>query len=195
MKTEIWKDVVGYEGLYQVSNLGNVRSVDHVVQIKRGEQEFKALHKGKQLTPLIRQHGYLGVQLYGRGGHATRNLRTCSIHRLVAEAFIPNPNGYEEVNHLDETRTNNCVDNLEWCNHVQNSNYGTRPQRIGNMFRNNKNRSKAIAQYTQSGELVCIYPSLHEADRNGYAAGNICRCAKNDPKYQHAYGYIWKYVD
>ena len=189
---EVWKDIVGYEGLYQVSNLGNVRSLDHTVKIRRGDQEFSALHKGKQLTPLIRQHGYLGVQLYGRGGHATRNLRTFSIHRLVAEAFIPNPNGYKEVNHLDETHTNNRADNLEWCDHIQNSNYGTRPARIGAMHLNGS-RSRKIAQYTRDGKLVRIFPSLHEAERNGYGASAICNCAKM--RKEHAYNYVWRYVD
>ena len=191
---EIWKDVVGYEGLYQVSDLGNVRSVNHVVQIKRGEQEFEVLHKGKQLAPLIRKHGYFGVQLYGRGGHATRNLRTFSIHRLVAEAFIPNPNGYEEVNHLDEDKTNNSADNLELCNHAQNSNYGTRPQRIGASNLNGK-RSRGIAQLTLDGKLIRVFPSISEANRHGYSGSNICNCANGNPSYSHAYGYLWRFVD
>ena len=172
---EIWKDVVGYEGLYQVSNLGNVKS-------KRG-----------LLKPQPRQHGYLAVWLYGKGGHAKRNARQISVHRLVAEAFIPNPNNYSEVNHLDECKTNNCVDNLEWCSHVQNSNHGTRPQRIGEKHRNGK-KSKPIAQYSKSGELIRIFPSLQEASRNGFNASNICNCAKGNPSYSNAYGYIWRYV-
>ena len=190
---EVWKPIVGYEGLYEVSNLGRVRSLDHITHIVRRNGEYDCLIKGKILSPLVRQHGYLGVQLYGRGGHKKRNLRTCSVHRLVAEAFIPNPMGYAEVNHKDESKTNNCADNLEWCNHIRNSNYGTRPKRIGDMHRNGK-KSKPIAQYTFDGELVKVFPSLQEAGRNGYAASNICRCANNHHAYSHAYGYLWRYV-
>lgn len=191
---EIWKDVVGYEGLYQVSNLGGVRSVDHVAQIKRGNQEFTALHKGKILTPLVRQHGYLCVQLYGRGGHATKNMRTLSVHRLVAEAFIPNPKNLPEVNHKDECKTNNCVENLEWISHIDNTRYGTAISRRAAKQYNGKT-SKKIAQYTRDGELVRIFPSLHEAGRNGYGESNICMCAKNNQIRPSAYGYVWKYVD
>ena len=172
---EIWKDVVGYEGLYQVSNLGNVKS-------KRG-----------LLKPQVRQHGYLSVWLYGRGGICGRSGKQFSVHRIVAEAFLQNPNGYTEVNHKDECKTNNRAENLEWCSHVQNSNHGTRGRRIG-LANTNGKRSRPIAKYTMSGKLVRVFPSLQEAGRCGYAAENVCRCAKGSNSYSHAYGYLWRYV-
>lgn len=188
---EIWKDIKGYEGLYQVSNLGNVRSLPHFTEVTCNGSTHKSLRQGRMLKPTSRQHGYLAVQLYGRGGHATRNLRTVSIHRLVAEAFLDNPNGYEEVNHINEIKTDNRVENLEWCNHKQNSNAGTRPERIGNANRNGK-KSRPINQYTLEGEYIQTFPSMAEASRHGFSQGNIFRCIKGD--YSHAYGYLWRYA-
>lgn len=168
---EVWKDVAGYEGLYEVSNLGNVR------------------RNGKPLIPQKRRHGYLSVWLYDGNGGRTQ----ASIHRLVASAFLENPFGYKEVNHLDEDKANNCASNLQWCSHRMNSNYGTRGIRISKANTNGK-KSRRIAQLTPEGELVRVFPSLQKASRHGYAAANICRCANNHPHYRHAYGYIWRYV-
>ena len=176
---EVWKDVKGYEGLYQVSNYGRVKSVkkDHI------------------LKPTPRQHGYLGVMLYGHGGHKTRGFKTFSVHRLVAEAFIPNPDNLAEVNHIDECKTNNRVENLEWASHKGNSSYGTRGERISKANTNGK-QSRKIAQYTKGGELVEVFPSLAEVFRKtGFAKANICRCAQGNKKYSHAYGYVWRYVN
>lgn len=176
---EVWKDVKGYEGLYQVSNYGRVKSIkkDHI------------------LKPAPRQHGYLGVMLYGHGGHKTRGFKTFSVHRLVAEAFIPNPHNLPEVNHIDECKTNNSVENLEWITRKGNVNYGTAPKRRAEKARNG-GKSRKIAQYTKSGELVEVFPSLAEAFRKtGFAKANICRCAQGNKKYSHAYGYVWRYVN
>lgn len=192
---EVWKPIKGYEGLYEVSNLGNIRSLDKVVMCVRNGKELGVLHKGKVLKPSKRQHGYLGVMLYGRGGHKTRGFKTFSIHRLVAEAFIPNPDRLPEVNHIDEDKTNNAVTNLEWMSHVDNTNYGTTQQRRSQKIRNNS-KSKPIAQYTRNGELVKVYPSLGEMRRQtGYSAGNVWHCLNKSSSYTHAYGYVWRYVD
>ena len=169
---EIWKDIDGYQGKYQVSNLGNVKRVGK-----------------KILKPQKRKHGYLSVWLYDGYNHA----KQVSIHRLVAEAFIQNECGFAEVNHIDEDKQNNKADNLEWCSHKDNSSYGTRGKRIG-LANTNGKKSKGIAQYTLNGELVAVYPSLQEANRHGFAASNICRCANGHPNYSHAYGYKWKYI-
>ena len=101
---EIFKDIKNYEGLYQVSNLGRVYSV----------------RNNKILKPKLNKYGYLSVNLKYKGSRVTK-----SIHRLVGEAFIPNPNDLPQVNHKDEDKTNNCVDNLEWCTAKYNHNYGT----------------------------------------------------------------------
>jgi hypothetical protein len=119
---ETWKPVFGFEGFYEVSNKGNIRSLDRTVTRNDG---VVVAFKSKQLRPQKNSDGYLQIQI-SKGNKC----KTLKIHRLVAEMFIPNPNGYAEVNHKDEDKTNNAVTNLEWCSHEQNSRYGTRGKRI-----------------------------------------------------------------
>ena len=116
MTEEIWRPVVGYEGLYEVSSLGRVRSLDRYVKSKSYR-----LHKGKILSPAKDTTGYLKVVLSCNG-----KSKTIKVHRLVAIAFLYNPDNLPEVNHLDEDKTNNRVDNLEFCNRKYNCNYGSR---------------------------------------------------------------------
>lgn len=189
---DIWKPVVGFEGKYEVSNLGRVRSIDHEVSCVRDGIHMKYVRKGTILTPQPRRHGYLSVWLYGNGGVSGRSGKQYSVHRIVAEAFLPNPSGCEEVNHINEDKTDNRVCNLEWCTHRENSNRGTRPQRIGVAHTNGK-KSKAVSQYTADGVFVCTYSSFHEAGRQGYGITNIWNCAAG--KQALAYGYMWKYAD
>lgn len=108
---EEWRPIVGYEGLYEVSNLGRVRS------FKWGREEIRKLH--------ITKKGYLEVGLCKEGKQ-----KMFKVHRLVAQAFIPNPEGLPVINHRDENPKNNKVDNLEWCTYKYNSNYGTCKERI-----------------------------------------------------------------
>ena len=108
---EVWKDIKGYEGLYQVSNLGNVMSLHY-----RGTKNKKQL-----LKPAKDKDGYLSIALYKDG--KTKQYR---VHRLVASAFIPNPNNYSQVNHINEIKDDNRVENLEWCTAKYNNNYGDR---------------------------------------------------------------------
>ena len=120
---EIWKPVIGYEGLYEVSNLGRVRSVDRLVKYSNGQIH---LHKGRILSPgLVHKLGYLQVALCNNG-----KIKHKMVYRLVAEAFLPNPDNLPQVNHKDENPFNNCVDNLEWCTIEYNINYGTRIQKV-----------------------------------------------------------------
>ena len=115
---EIWKPVVGYEGLYEVSNTGQVRSLDKYDSINR-------FYEGRILKLFADRLGYLKVGLSSNG-----KTKKYLVHRLVAEAFIPNPNNFPIINHKDENPSNDNVDNLEWCNAKYNSNYGTRNDRI-----------------------------------------------------------------
>ena len=123
--TEIWKDIVGYEGLYQVSNLGNVKRL----------KGYKGRGKGyiveeHLIKPSINSHGYQNVVLCKNG-----KTKTFSMHRLVAIAFLDNSDNLPEVNHKDEDKTNNCVDNLEWCDRVYNNNYGTRNKKCSDKWK------------------------------------------------------------
>ena len=122
MTEEIWRPVVGYEELYEVSSYGRVRSLDRYV---RTCYEKYRLHKGKVLIPTKNRYGYLSVVLSCNGKH-----KTITIHRLVSLTFIPNPDDLPIINHKDEDKTNNRVENLEWCDHKYNVNFGTRNIRI-----------------------------------------------------------------
>ena len=164
---EEWKPIKGFEDYYEVSNFGNVRS------------------ERKVLKQLKRRHGYLSVFLYDRKG----GYKQISVHRLVAEAFIPNPNEYTEVNHIDECKTNNRADNLEWCSHKQNMNHGTVGERLGKANKNGK-QSKPVSALDDVGNVVLVFPSMHEAGRNGYSEGNVHLAIH---KHVKRYGYYWKY--
>lgn len=188
---ETWKAVVGYEGLYEVSSLGKVRSLDHYTTIVRRNGTYVAHKQGRALNPLPLRHGYVGVQLYGRGGHATRGLKTFSVHRLVAEAFIPNPDNKPEVNHINENKADNRVCNLEWATHIENSNHGTRPQRIRE--RHLGISGKAVIQYNNDFEEMARYVSAREAERQ---TGISYKLIYNSLFRGHkGGGYFWRYAD
>ena len=119
---EVWKDVVGYEGLYQISSCGEVKSLDKEINLSNGGAYIKP---GKMLLKHEDKDGYLTVTLY-----RNRMPKTLKIHRLVALAFLENPNNLLQVNHKDENKKNNHVDNLEWCDCKYNNLYGTRGKRI-----------------------------------------------------------------
>ena len=124
---EIWKPVVGYEGLYEVSNLGNVRSLDRIVDDVFLDRHRTRRFRGKMLSQkTTKKYKYKQVNLYDEN----RNGKTWLVHTLVATAFIPNPHGYKEINHIDENGTNNNVSNLEWCDRWYNTHYGTRNKRL-----------------------------------------------------------------
>jgi hypothetical protein len=180
--TEHWKDVVGYEGLYQVSNMGNVRSLDRVIQ-QEGKSPY--VWEGRMLSPASDRYGYKQAHFLVKGER-----KHPYVHRMVAEAFIPNPNGYKEVNHMDENPGNNRVDNLEWCDRVYNVRYGTGQERRAAKIR------RPIIQKDLSGNVVHEWGSLTECQRETWMlTGHICRALKHYPMYDTAYGYIWEYAD
>lgn len=132
---EQWKDIKGYEGLYEVSNFGNVRSLDRVI---RSKHNGTMLRKGRILTPFYEEKkGYYQVSLSKDGKNKKHR-----VHRLVASAFLDNPHNYTDVNHKDEVKTNNNVDNLEWCTRKYNNNYGTKPERTRKAMMGNTNGRK-----------------------------------------------------
>lgn len=133
--TEIWKAIKGYEGLYEVSNLGNVRSLNRTVRRRQGY----IIKKGRILIPFYEEKkGYYQVALAKDG-----KVKKHRVHRLVAVAFLENPFNYTDVNHKDEVKTNNNVDNLEWCTRKYNNNYGTKPERTRKAMMGNTNGRRA----------------------------------------------------
>jgi hypothetical protein len=133
---EIWKAVKGYEGLYEVSSLGNVRSLDRVI---KSRHNGTTVRKGRTLTPFYEENkGYYQVKLTKMGKSKTHR-----IHRLVALAFLENPFNCSDINHKDEVKTNNNVNNLEWCTRKYNNNYGTKPERTRKAMMGNTNGRKS----------------------------------------------------
>lgn len=193
---EIWRDIEGYEGRYQVSNFGRVKSLDR----KRWNGFTFANLKGKILKlRLHRNKGYLNVILYD--GH--RNGKTVEIQRLVAQAFIPNPDKLPCVNHKDENPQNNMVSNLEWCTYSYNNNYGnhnlkmsiTRQQEKYKIIsiKNGQKVSKAVEQLDLNGQQLHVYPSQSEAARKtGSTQDGISDCCRGKRKSHN--GYLWRYA-
>ena len=168
-QNEIWKDIEGYEGAYQVSNRGRVKSLNYN---RSGKEGILKLGKDKD--------GYLQVVLCKNS-----KLKTVKIHRLVAQTFINNPNNLPEVNHKDENKENNCADNLEWCDRKYNMNYRTVKQKIG--AANQKN-----IRCIETGE---IFSSMVEAERKtGINQTHIGKCANNIKHYVTARRLHWQFV-
>ena len=142
---------------------------------------------GKVLKPFNNGWGYLYVSLSKNG-----KVKKYKVHRLVAEAFIPNPLNLPCINHKDENPLNNNVENLEWCTHEYNNNYGTHNERISKAMKNGKT-SKTVLQLRMDGSLVCVWPSVNEIYRKlGYFYGNISQCCRGER--HSAYGYKWCYA-
>ena len=181
---EIWRDIKDYEGLYQVSSCGRVRSIDRVV-MSRGVQMPR---KGKILSNGMSIYGYHQVVLSKDGKH--KNYR---VNRLVAEAFLPNPFNLPFVNHKNENKTDNRVENLEWCSAQYNVNYGSCKAKISKAGRNHTNKSKRVQQMDMNGNVIQVFPSTMEVQRQlGYRNGNISNCCVG--RTSSSYGYRWCYV-
>lgn len=166
---EIWKDVDGYDGLYQVSNIGNVRSLN-----------YRGTGLVRNLVPKVNNCGRLWVDLRGK---------PLLVHRLVAKAFIPNPNEYPQINHKDENPKNNVVENLEWCTGEYNRSVYSAKKSRGRP----KVRHKPINQFGADGELVKRWnDSRTIANETGMRQSSITQCC--DGKRKTAYGFKWQYA-
>lgn len=186
---EIWKDIKGFEGRYQVSNLGRVRSLDFTWSTynykTRGYVECKK--KGRILKSSVQNNGYLRVCLKIHSKNYYKIL-----HRLVATAFIPNPENLPAVNHKDEDKANNVVSNLEWCTHKYNSNYGTRNERLREYSISNVMRP--VVQYDMEGNVIDTFESLSDAaNKTGIPNADICGVCKGRRKTTH--GFVFKFLN
>lgn len=169
---EEWKDIVGFEGLYKVSNMGRVMSFNRPRGIGRRAE-------GRILKLAHYTNGYLWITLCKDKQH-----HAFSISRLVAKHFVPNPKGYPEVNHIDEDKENNRADNLEWCDRKYNCNYGHRNDPI----------SSPVVQLTLDGKFVREFCSQQEASRiTGIQQSDISRCCTGRRKSSK--GYTWRYKE
>ena len=182
MKTELWLPVVGYEGFYEVSNMGRVRSLSRMANHRRAG--FKRVVYGKVLSLTVgKRGGYLCVKLKDVG-----KPMCCKIHRLVALAWIKNPNNKPEVNHIDFDKTNNTVENLEWVTMMENKKHFYDSGRAKSQ--KGLKGTKIIA-FTKGGEKVGEYRSIREAGRElGVHGQNICAVLKG--AYQQTKGYIFQ---
>lgn len=170
----VWMPIAGFDGLYEISNFGKVRNKDG-----------KILKHGIKRTPCT---CYKTVRLWKAGRYYTKY-----IHRLIAEAFIPNPYNLKFVNHKDEDGTNNDIENLEWCTREYNVNYGTaKERRVKKIKGVPSKKRKAVEQYSIDGEFICWYPSVTEAAMcvRGSTSTISAVCLG---KRKTAYGYIWNY--
>ena len=161
---EIWKPIKNYEQLYEISNYGSVRS----------------LYTGKIMKSRIGRDGYIRIPLSKNGKHEF-------LHRLLAVAFIPNPDHLPEVNHINENKMDNNLSNLEWCTHKYNSNYGTRLSRMA------ASNHEPVIQYTKDGREIARYASQKEAmEKTGIQSRHISCCCKG--KRKTTGGYVWRYA-
>lgn len=165
---EIWKDIPGYEGLYQVSNLGKVKSL----------YNYRGI--GNLLKPKLKNNYY-------QVGLRKNNIRKwVSIHRLVAKTFISNPNNLPQVNHKDENKLNNNADNLEWCSALYNNIYGNRISKVKEKL------EKPIIQYDTEGNVIKKWNSLKEASETlNISKGNISCCLNG--KYKQTHNFMFKF--
>lgn len=171
---EIWKDIAGYEELYQVSNLGRIKSLDRYVGYKGIGKKFV---KGSEKIATVTKKGYLKVTLFKNGRGTTRE-----IQRIVAETFIDNPLQKEQVNHIDGNKHNNRVDNLEWCSPRENTIHAKEVLKKG---------IKRVNQYDLRGNYIKSYMSIKEASEST----NIPRCSISNVvcgRRKRAGNYMWK---
>lgn len=167
---ETWKDISGYEGLYQVSNLGRIMSLKKIKGI------------GNRILKLSKSHNGYSVVILSKNG----KLNNYKVHRLVASEFISNQYNLPEVNHIDEDKNNNFVENLEWCTQIYNLRYGTRAKKISLAM-----SRPIVATNIESGEKL-YFKSLRSALKYGFTLPSMIKCLKGLSKQYK--GFIWVYI-
>ena len=181
-ENEIWRDIPEYEGFYQASNMGRIKSLERIDALGHRLKE-------KILKPSIGNSGYYQVYLCKQS-----IVKQYMIHRLVWKSFNGSIPENMQCNHLNEVKTDNRLSNLNLMTPKENVNYGTRNERAGKVLKNRKDKSKIVLQFTLESILVKEYPSVMQVVRdNGFNQGNIWACCNGRQKT--AYGYKWRYKE
>lgn len=183
---EIWKDVKGTDSNYQISNEGRVKSIDRVIQTSNNSRHYET----HMLKPYLNTAGYWMVTIKING-----EWKKCRVHRLLAEAWIPNPDNKPCIDHINGNRSDNRIENLRWCTYKENSNFAIAHDRLVESHSNQTNEQlmKTVQQFTLEGELVAEYKSSKEAaDAVGCTRNAITKACRNNEKVK---GYVWKYKE
>lgn len=182
---EIWKNVIGFEGLYEVSNLGNIKSLG------KGKSTNSLTKLERIIILRVKNNGYLQAKL-SKDGIRSHLLA----HRLVAKAFIPNPNNLPEVNHIDSDKQNNKLENLEWISSSGNQKYAFIHGQQKVVRGANHKQSIPVVQLSLNGDIIKEWASIKEIKREiGFNTFGIIKCCKKENKYKTAYGFKWMYKD
>ena len=192
MESEIWKDVAGYEGIYQVSNLGRVKSIDRIVLRSSTPQPLK----GKIISQGTQNTGYMCVTLWNR-----KERKAFLVHRLVAEAFLPKQNGKDVIDHINGVRNDNRVENLRWCTQKENTNFPiarhkynmANQKRIEHILMFHEKNSLKVVQLTKDDKVIKVWDSVKLASKELglLTSGIYAVCVKQK---KTCGGYKWKYV-
>ena len=182
---EIWKSIDGYEGLYEVSDLGNIKSLERLCK-SRGKRFRPTKEMIKKQVP--NKQGYMLISL-----SKNSKCKNFSVHRLVAKAFIPNPNNFPQVNHKDENKANNEVSNLEWCTCAYNNSYGSRMKKIACALKGKTINNKAIYCLNKKGKLLYIFNSAIEASKY-FNIDNSGICKAANKKLTTYGGFMWRWA-
>jgi len=184
---EVFKDIKGYEGMYQVSNLGRVKSLIRKWVVK--EKILKIVpHIRKNKYGVYYNDGYLQVGLTDKNkkGHSY------SIHQLIARAFIQNPNHYKEINHINGIKSDNIVENIEWCTHSGNISHAVKNKLMKFNYGKDHHNSKYVLQYDLNGKLIAEYVSITEASKKTNILHSAISAVCHN-KGKTSGGFIWKF--
>lgn len=179
---EIWKDVKEFEGIYQISNLGRLKRLETIIDTIYQQKYKRKIHQKERIVKVNKCSRYYKYTLQNKNSNKKR---TTSIHRLVAEAFIPNPDNLPQVNHIDGNRYNNNINNLEWCSASENVRHAQ--NKLNKIVKN------VMQIDQQTNQVIKIYKSTVEAMKEtGIDRTNISKVCNG--KMKTAGGYIWKYI-
>jgi len=181
MQIEEFRAVKDYEGYYEISNLGRLKSLSRLVRCNGKLNSKMKKTKEKIMSPVLDKDGYVDIIMQNKG-----MFKHGKIHRLVAFAFIPNPKNYKYINHKNEIKDDNNVINLEWCTQKYNNSYNN------GMVKRNKLKRKPIIQYDLDMNIVNNWDSTMSASRNGFCSSNISSCLRGVTKTHK--GFKWEFA-